>query len=869
MNEVNVEHRSLDDLAETLFSHTSDLVVVKDTEHRIVRANERYASIFDATPTELVGRGTRTLWGADAVESVLEDERRVFDGQELRDRERRFPCSGGEDCWYAFNYVPRYDETDSVQGFLAIGREIATRKRIERELELFENAVEAAGHGVYITDPDGTIEYVNPAFETITGYSREEAIGRTPRILNAGEMSEAYFEELWATVLDGELWEEEIVNRTNGGELYRAHQTIAPVEDGAGDLLAFVAIQTDITEYKDYEKRLRRYRQAVENSKALIAAVDRNGTFHFANDRFRAFYGLDDADLSAETLESVIGETAFTAIEPYLDRVFGGERVEFETTREDATGTPRRLAISGYPLRNDEGTVVSAAVSMQDITESYEQSKENEILAEYRRVMSTVNRELVRTDSVEEMLTRVTDIIGSSDLFGCTFAALMDDTTPSFVCNSGSDLDDRAVASFHTTAYRERVIDEGFYWMDDVTQEPFAQHGEDVPAHPGVAIPLQYEDEAYGVLTVHFQRDLETDAVSWELLSEVADDIGFFLYNQSLEHDYRTFQEIAERIDDPIMLQDLDGQYRVINDAVSEYAGRPKSELIDGDEFAFMDDAAAEQIRENKERVLRTESPVEYETTTEFPTKGERSFSTIRYPHYDDSGTLDGTVAICRDVTELKKREQQLRVMDRVLRHNVNNNMNVVTGYAEMIMESSSGETVTRAENIVKMSEKLLETTAKQRQITRFLSNPGSTTRYDIATVVSDIVSTISDRYPAAEIETSLRADVSVTLHDGIPRAIEELLENAITHSDRDQPTVEVQTAVSADTIRIRIGDHGPGIPRMEREVLSGETEVGPLYHGSGLGLWFVNLAVKHADGVLEFEDNEPRGSVVSIRLPR
>ncbi|MFW6003745.1 MAG: PAS domain-containing protein [Halanaeroarchaeum sp.] len=869
MNETNVGDRPLEACEESLLWRVSDLVVVKDTNHRVVQANERYASLFDTMTAEIVGQRTRDLWPNERVEAVLEDERRVLGGQEIRGRERRFPGSGRSPEWYAINYVPMYDDSGSVRGFLAAGQEVSARKRRERELHLFENAAEAAGHAVYITDTDGRIEYANPAFETITGYAREEAIGRTPRILHSGEMSEEYFAELWATILDGDVWEEEIVNRTAGGEPYRAHQTIAPVVDGTGGPVAFVAIQTDITERTETERRLRRYRQTVENSRNLLAAVDRDWTFHFANERFRAFHGLGDDDITAVTLQEALGGTEFSGVEPYLERVFAGERVEFETTREDATGAPRRLVVSGYPLRADDGAVVSAAVSMQDITEQYEKSRENETLAEYRRVMSRVNRALVRTESHEEILPEVTEIIAGSDLFECTFAALTDETTPTFVCDSGSDLDEQAVDSFHTEAYVERVIEEGFYWMEDVTRPPFAQHGDDLPSHPGVAIPLQYRDETYGVLTVHFGRELETEVVSWELLSEVADDIGFFLYNQSLETDYRTFQEIAERIDDPIMLQDLDGRYEVINDAVSDYAGLPKSDLVGADEFAFMDESAAETIQENKERVLLTESPLEYETTIEFPNKGDRSFSTIRYPHYDDSGALDGTVAICRDVTELQEREKQLRVMDRVLRHNVKNDMNVVKGYAEMIAASSSGETATRADNIVQRSEKLLATTAKQRQITRFLSKQGSTAHHDLETVLSDVVSTIRDRFPAAEIETVLPEGSSVRLPDGIPRAVEELLENAVVHTDEDRPTVEVSAERSADAVRIRVADDGPGIPRMERAVLSGEAEIGPLYHGSGLGLWFVNLAVRGADGVLEFEDKEPRGSVVSIRLPR
>lgn len=144
----------------------------------------------------------------------------------------------------------------TLDGFVFTVRDISDRKERERTLRRMQRAVDASGHAIYITDPSGEIEYVNPAFETVTGYPPEEAIGETPAILTSGEMSEAYYENLWQTILSGDVWEEEVTNQRRDGELYYAHQTIAPITDDAGDIEAFVAIQTDISARKELHERL-------------------------------------------------------------------------------------------------------------------------------------------------------------------------------------------------------------------------------------------------------------------------------------------------------------------------------------------------------------------------------------------------------------------------------------------------------------------------------------------------------------------------------------------------------------------------------------------------------------------------------------
>nr|WP_235272211.1 ATP-binding protein [Halanaeroarchaeum sulfurireducens] len=99
--------------------------------------------------------------------------------------------------------------------------------------------------------------------------------------------------------------------------------------------------------------------------------------------------------------------------------------------------------------------------------------------------------------------------------------------------------------------------------------------------------------------------------------------------------------------------------------------------------------------------------------------------------------------------------------------------------------------------------------------------------------------------------------------------AIGELLTNSIVHSDREDPVVSVTVSRTGATVTISVVDENEPIPQMERDILTGEVDITALHHGSGLGLWLVKLIVEHADGRLRFQENEPRGNIVRIELPR
>jgi two-component system, cell cycle sensor histidine kinase and response regulator CckA len=134
-------------------------------------------------------------------------------------------------------------------GMWAIVRDISERKKVENERLRLILAIEQSAETVVITDREGTIQYVNPAFTTVTGYRRDEALGHNPRILKSGVQDEAFYRQLWQTISKGRTWQGRLVNCKKNGTLYTEEATISPVFDDAGGIINYVAVKRDITEH--------------------------------------------------------------------------------------------------------------------------------------------------------------------------------------------------------------------------------------------------------------------------------------------------------------------------------------------------------------------------------------------------------------------------------------------------------------------------------------------------------------------------------------------------------------------------------------------------------------------------------------------
>jgi PAS domain S-box-containing protein len=139
---------------------------------------------------------------------------------------------------------------DQVSGAIA-------RAYLEETQRHLSAAVEQAAESILITDTDGTIVYVNPAFERISGYTREEAIGYNARILKSGNHDQSFFEDLWETIVDGRVWQGRFINKKKDGSLYTEDSTITPVRDQMGRIVNFVAVNHDVTQMVQLEEQFR------------------------------------------------------------------------------------------------------------------------------------------------------------------------------------------------------------------------------------------------------------------------------------------------------------------------------------------------------------------------------------------------------------------------------------------------------------------------------------------------------------------------------------------------------------------------------------------------------------------------------------
>jgi PAS domain S-box-containing protein len=164
--------------------------------------------------------------------------------------------------WTSVTGSPLKDVAGRLIGGVVVFRDVTDQKRAHEVSQRLSSAVEQTADCVFITDRAGVIEYVNPAFESTTGYSRSEAIGRTPAVLKSGLQPPEYYATLWATVTRGEPFSGTVINRKSSGEHFYAEQTITPMRDvSTGEITHFVSVMRDMTERiklreRDFEMRL-------------------------------------------------------------------------------------------------------------------------------------------------------------------------------------------------------------------------------------------------------------------------------------------------------------------------------------------------------------------------------------------------------------------------------------------------------------------------------------------------------------------------------------------------------------------------------------------------------------------------------------
>ena len=220
-----------------------------------------------------------------------------------------------------------------------------------------------------------------------------------------------------------------------------------------------------------------------------------------------------------------------------------------------------------------------------------------------------------------------------------------------------------------------------------------------------------------------------------------------------------------------------------------------------------------------------------------------------------------------RDITERRRRERQLYVMDNLLRHNLRNDMNVILGAAEVI-EQEAPELSDRTDVIERTGQSLLTSAEKERDIIDLLVGEQTRSPVDLAEVIDRAVETVRQEFPGANIQRSHPDEATAVAVDQIGLVVVELVENAIRHCDNDQANVTVSLEPNGETIQLVVEDDCQPIPDNEANVLTGDQDMNDVYHSTGLGLWLVHWSIELSDGRLSVESCEGGGNRIRITLP-
>ena len=275
----DITERKKDEYEITMLSHSlksiNECVSITDLDNKILFVNESFLKTYGYKINELIGENINIVRPNSSEQKQVNEILQAtilgeWQGECINKRK-----DGSEFTIYLSTSVIK-DRKNKILGLIGVAIDITARKHSEKTLMKLSSALEQTADTIVITDRDGTIEYVNPSFEDLTGYSSEEALGKTPRILKSGSKDQKYYEEMWKTILSGKVFRAEVVNKKKNGDLYYVEKAISPIFDKNKNITHFVGTGIDITGRKKLESEKELDRQVQEALNKILSIFVEN-----------------------------------------------------------------------------------------------------------------------------------------------------------------------------------------------------------------------------------------------------------------------------------------------------------------------------------------------------------------------------------------------------------------------------------------------------------------------------------------------------------------------------------------------------------------------------------------------------------------
>lgn len=709
-------------------------------------------------------------------------------------------------------------------------RDVTDREARERELSLKERALDEAGVSIQITDatrPENPLVYVNEEFVALTGYDRADALGRNPRFLQ-GPGSDPETRERIRAAIDAERpITTELKNYTAEGEPYWVKLSVTPVRDADGIVTNYIGVQQDITERR---RLVRTLRERTERLELVLGETETGiGEWDFRTDTVAV-----DA-----TLREALGASPTTIAE--------WERLVHPEDCERAASALRR------PIETGEPTAETVRVTTGD-------------------EVTWIDMHAVASDApdADSVLVMGRDATNRSERV--KWASRLFDRGPLLFVQTRA-VDGEAVIEACGRSFSAALG----YERDAVVGQPLSRFYDDSSA---VALRSDgYERALNGELTVTERTLVTADGDTVPCLlraiprtvdgAVVGTDVLFIDISEREKY-VRRLEAVFNSPHQCTTLVDLDGTVTDVNDALVARTGIDRSamvgEAIDGFQWLRLDAERGLTVREAVDRaadgrVVHAEAELQGPEGLAYI---DVSFKPIR----NDADEVTLIAVEGRDITVRTRQRQHLQVLQRVVRHNVRNDVNKLAGWTKMLAAESDADRrekcLYRLLQILDGWERIAD---KMQVIDRAIREiPRDESTVDVEAVAEEAAAAVREEHPNATVT------VSVETTDGavspwLTYPLREVVANAAAAGDRSDPSVDVSVRRTDDGWhRILVVDDGPGMPDMEREVLVTGEET-PLRHGSGLGIWLIRMLISVLGGEIDVEVTDA-GTEVTLWVP-
>ena len=753
---------------------------------------------------------------------------------------------------------------------IAFSRDISERVAADAQLRLLTRALEASANAIVLTSSTGTVEWVNPAFTSLTGYTQEEAVGENPRILKSGKQNRAFYSKMWKTILSGAVWHGELINSRKDGSEYTEEMTITPVRDETtGAITHFIAIKQDITERKRLEEAAHRSQQMLElvldSIPQRVFWKDRQSRYLGCNSLFAHDAGFDDP-------RDIIGRDDFAMgwsenaaryrADDELVMSTGEPKLGYEEPQVRPDGTQAWLRTSKVPLRDQTGAIIGVLGTYEDITEEKRTREELRKSEERYRDLVEHTHELMVTHTPEGIILTsnraLEDFLGKSE-------------------NEIRGIDMHSLLP--PSAWEE---------FDYQIKRIFSE--EEVSGLMKIQLP---EGDTR---TVEYTSSLIKTASGSPIVRSLGRDITDAWHaRRRLEASEKRYRELVERAGIGIMTDDLDGRLTFINDQACAVLGYAREELLGRSLLELVHPEDRDRARTiHEEKVAANGGSTDWYEFRGLRRDGSTFYAEVNLSPRHQDGRMTGFQIYMRDVTRRKELEAQLLQAQKLesigrlaggVAHDFNNVLQAIFGNLDLIprervdsgVRSHIDAASKAAERAARLTRQLLAFSRRQviQPAPVDLNEVLASMVEMLRNIVGEEISLIFEPHPE---QVALVADRG---------QLEQILLNLVVNArDATGPggqititTLRIEPddafrsshpwAVSPVYAVFSVQDTGSGIaPEIQERIFDPFFTTKDMTRGTGLGLATVHGIVTQHGGHIDVESRPGEGATFTIYLP-